>query len=112
MLYPLQFKHLILLLYLHCIAEGDFVIDTRYEPVSAVYAIGVSCELQKPLQIEIQYCVELTEESHCKKLIFAKAEHDGITPPYHLDPILGGSFSKGSDYGTILNALSFRCGLI
>ena len=83
------------------IAEGDFVIDSDYEPASAVYAIGVSCELQKPLQIEIQHCVELTEESHCKKLTFAKAKHDGITPPYHLDPIPGGSFSTGSDYGTI-----------
>ena len=83
------------------IAEGDFVIDYGYEPVSAVYAIGVSCELQNPLQIEIQHCVELTEESHCKKLTFAKAENDGIIPPYHLDPIPGGSFSTGSDYGTI-----------
>ena len=83
------------------IAEGDFVIDYGYEPVSAVYAIGVSCELQNPLQIEIQHCIELTEESHCKKVTFAKAEHDGIIPPYHLDPIPGGSFSTGSDYGTI-----------
>ena len=77
------------------IAEGDFVISADYEPVSAVYAIGVSCELQKPLQIDIQHCVE---ESHCA---FATAEHDDITPPYHFDPILGGSFSTGSVYGTI-----------
>ena len=52
-----------------------FMLPHDSTPVSAVYSISCSCddELQKPIKIGLQHCVELSEPSHCSQLSFAKA---------------------------------------
>ena len=88
------------------VIEGSFTFPSGTTPVSAIYAIGTSCELKKPITISVQHCVELTDPSHCDQLSFAKAEHVSCSPPYEFKEIDGGRFSVGSDYGS-LDCVSF-----
>ena len=83
------------------VIEGSFTFPPNTTPVSAIYAIGTSCELKKPIRISIQHCIELTDPSHCDQLSFAKAEHVSCLPPYEFKEIDGGHFSVGSDYGSL-----------
>ena len=83
------------------ILEGSFLFPQETTPVSAIYAVGVLCKLDRPVRIEIQHCVELTQPSHSHQLYFVKAEHDGYSPPYQFDTCYDGQFEVGSEYGTL-----------
>ena len=88
------------------VIEGSFTFPPDTTPVSAMYAIGTSCELKKPIRISIQHCVELTDPLHCDQLSFAKAKHVDCSPSYEFKAIDGGHFSVGLDYG-LLDCSSF-----
>ena len=88
------------------VIEGSFTFPFDTTPVSAMYAIGTSCKLKKPIKIGIQHCVELTDPSHCDQLSFAKAEHGNCSSPYEFKTINGGQFLACSQYG-FLDCASF-----
>ena len=88
------------------VIEGSFTFPPDTTPVSAMYAIGTSCKLKKPIKIGIQHCVELTDPSHCDQLSFAKAEHGNCSSPYEFKTINGGQFLACSQYG-FLDCASF-----
>lgn len=77
------------------IVEGNFLFPDGTVPVSAVYAIGVSCKLAQPIRIELQHC---DNPSDC---VFAKAEHVETSPPYVFNKLSGGIFTPGSEYGVV-----------
>ena len=64
--------------------EGKFVFPNNHTPVSAIYAIGTSCKLLKPIKIELQHCVDVTEENK-GRMKFVKAKHDDVNPPYEFE---------------------------
>ena len=78
---------------------GEFILPEDTELVSAVYAISVSKPLLKPVQLEIQHCVSIEKPAHSNYLSFATAPSD--RPPYHFQPVEGGIFSIGNQYGGI-----------
>ena len=78
---------------------GEFILPEDTELVSAVYAIFVSKPLLKPVQLEIQHCVSIEKPAHSNYLSFATAPSDH--PPYHFQPVKGGIFSIGNQYGSI-----------
>ena len=78
---------------------GEFILPEDTELVSAVYAISVSEPLLKPVQLEIQHCVSIEKSAHSNYLSFATAPSD--RPPYHFQPVEGGIFAIGNQYGNI-----------
>ena len=78
---------------------GEFILPEDTELVSAVYAIFVSKPLLKPVQLELQHCVSIEKPAHSNYLSFATAHSD--RPPYHFQPVEGGKFSIGNQYGSI-----------
>ena len=82
------------------IMEGRFVFPDYHTPVSAIYAIGTSCKLLKLIKIELQHCVDVTEENK-GRLSFAKAKHDDVNPPYEFETCGDGVFPAGSQYGSL-----------
>ena len=82
------------------VAAGYFVFPSGYKPVSCVYAIGVSCDLLKPVTIDMEHCVVVTENRSL--LSFASAEHDKLSPPYEFKKCTNtGRFVAGSSYGSV-----------
>ena len=81
------------------VVGGEFILPEDTELVSAVYAISVSKPLLKPVQLEIQHCVSIEKPAHSNYLSFATAHSD--RPPYHFQPVEGGIFSIGNQYGSI-----------
>ncbi len=83
------------------IAAGIFVFPFGYKPVSCVFAIGVSCPLIKPITIDMEHCVVVSNGGK-SLLSFASAEHDGCSPPYEFKKCNNNSrFVGGSCYGSI-----------
>ena len=78
---------------------GEFILPEDTELVGAVYAISVSKPLLKPVQLEIQHCVSIEKPAHSNYLSFAAAPSD--QPPYQFQPVKGGIFSIGNQYGSI-----------
>ena len=78
---------------------GEFILPEDTELVSAVYAISVSKPLLKPVQLEIQHCVSIEKPAHSNYLSFTTAPSDHS--PYHFQPVEGGIFAIGNQYGNI-----------
>ena len=78
---------------------GEFILPEDTELVSAVYAISVSKPLLKPVQLEIQHCVSIEKPAHSNYLSFATAPSDQL--PYHFQPVEGGIFPIGNQYGSV-----------
>ena len=60
----------------------------------------MSKPLLKPLDIELEHCVDLRTpgQTDCLKFVLAPLQSN---PPYQLEVVKGGVFSVGSRYGTI-----------
>ena len=84
------------------IMEGKCVFPDNHTPVSAIYAIGASCQLLKPIKIELQHCVDVTEGNK-GRLSFAEAKHGDVNPPYEFQTCACGDgvFPAGSQYGSL-----------
>lgn len=83
------------------IVAGQFDFPKGTELVSAVYAISTSKKLNKPVTVEIQHCVAITNVKQGQRLEFVRADCKQQVLPYHFKPIEGGRFSPRSSYGTI-----------
>ena len=79
---------------------GQFSIPEGYQMVSGVYAISISSTLLKPLELEIQHCVNLTREDQTRYLSFVVSErrHPG---QYNFELLNGGNFDHSTRYGKI-----------
>ena len=79
---------------------GEFILPEDTELVSAVYAISVSKQFLKPVQLEIQHCVSIKKPADSNYLSFATAPSDEASCEFQ--PVKGsGEFSIGSRYGSI-----------
>ena len=67
-----------------------------------MYAVSLSHPLLKPLQLEIQHCVDLTGQPDLAQYLkFAIAPVDTPSLPYQFSIVEGGEFSSNSGYGSI-----------
>ena len=82
------------------VLSGDFIFPDNSIPVSGVYAVGTSCKLMKPLTINLQHCVEISEED-TGTMSFTKAEHSRKSPPYVFEDCKGGVFIPGAQYASL-----------
>ena len=81
---------------------GEFKFPENTVLVSAVYAVTVSKPLLKPLRLELQHCVDLTDQPGLSKYLkFAIAPVNTPSLPYQFRIIEGGEFSSYSRYGSI-----------
>ena len=79
---------------------GEFILPEDTELVSAVYAISVSKQFLKPVQLEIQHCVSIENPAHSNYLSFATVPSDEASCEFQ--PVKGaGEFSVRSRYGSI-----------
>ena len=69
--------------------------------MSAAYAIAVSEELLKDVDVEIQHCVSLTSDQQAEHMKFAIAPINNSSPPYEFHTIDGGEFPPHQQYGKI-----------
>ena len=79
---------------------GQFCIPEGYEIVSGVYAISISSTLLKPLELEIQHCVNLTREEQTRYLSFVVSERND-PGDYNFELLDGGKFNCSTRYGKI-----------
>ena len=83
--------------------EGDYTL------VSALYDIKMPV-LPEPVTIEIEHCVDVSNQSIAKKSCFATATFDVSNKKFVLTPVANGSFSSGETYGSITQRKScFLC---
>ena len=83
--------------------EGDYAL------VSALYTIKMP-KLPEPVTIEIEHCVDVSDQSIAKKLYFATATFDVSKKMFVLTPVANGLFSPHEMYGSITQKEScFLC---
>ena len=81
---------------------GQFQFPPNAILVSAVYAVSLSKPLLKPLQLEIQHCIDLTGRPDLAQYLnFAIAPVSTPSLPYQFSIVEGGEFSSNSGYGSI-----------
>ena len=81
---------------------GQFQFPPNTVLVSAVYAVSLSKPLLKPLQLEIQHCIDLTGRPDLAQYLkFAIAPVSTPSLPYQFSIVEGGEFSYDSSYGCI-----------
>ena len=81
---------------------GQFQFPPNTVLVSAVYAVSLSKPLLKPLQLEIQHCIDLTGRPDLAQYLkFAIAPVSTPSLPYQFTLVEGGEFSYDSSYGCI-----------
>ena len=83
------------------ITAGEFEFPEGTQLASALYAISVSRKLDKPVQLEMQHCVVLKNEQHCRLLQFVRAKCNQPELPYNFSVLKGGIFDVYSHYGNI-----------
>ncbi len=83
------------------IASGKFSFPFGFKPVGGIYALAVSCNILKPITIEMEHCVGSAANEMCPQLTFARAQHDKVFPPYEFKPCKDGIFVTGSRYGSL-----------
>ena len=85
---------------------GDFEFPAGTHLISSVCYISVSptvLELDKPVTVQLVHCAHLTSESQSQYLSFVVAEVQAgkQSGPFKFELIPGGSFSAGSQTGSI-----------
>ena len=81
---------------------GQFQFPPNTVLVSAVYEVSLSKPLLKPLQLEIQHCVDLTGRPDLARYLkFAIAPINTPSLPYQFSIVEGGEFKPDSWYGSI-----------
>ena len=83
------------------ILSGPFNLPEGAVLVSAVYDILIDKSLKDPVTIDIQHCVDVLDESVIGKMSFAVAKADLTTKAFVVQCIPGGTFTRGSAYGSI-----------
>ncbi|CAI8020903.1 hypothetical protein GBAR_LOCUS12461 [Geodia barretti] len=78
------------------VVNGDYVLPSKYQNmplVSAMYKITASAKLPAPVTIRTDHCAALNKKDSLEFMV-ARGE-----PPYHFNPLPGGTFRKS--YGEI-----------
>ena len=83
--------------------SGRFISPESMTLVSAVYYIRMSSELLRPVTVEIEHCVILSDEDKTSGLKFGKADMNSYwaSPPYTFKTLSEGIFPVGKSWGTI-----------
>ena len=90
------------------IVGGNFKFPSGTSLVSAVYAVSVSKDLLRPVQLCIQHCVSLETQEHTNYLSFVTADLYQPELPYQFKLENGGQFYPGNPYGNILTKFSLK----
>ena len=81
---------------------GQFEYPKNAFPVSSVYAISISKPLLKPLRLEMQHCVNLSQQPDLSQYLkFATAPVSTSSLPYQFSLVEGGEFTSNNWYGAI-----------
>ena len=81
---------------------GQFQFPPNTVLVSAVYEVSLSKPLLKPLQLEMQHCVDLTGRPDLTRYLkFAIAPINTHSLPYQFSIVEGGEFKPDRWYGSI-----------
>ena len=80
---------------------GKFQFPEGTELVSAVYAVAFAKKLLEPVEMEIQHCVNLTNEEQGKYLSFVSTAKTHRHDPNKFEFVEGGVFSPGKRYARI-----------
>ena len=85
------------------IVGGNFQFPDDTELVSAVYAVAFAKKILQPVEMEIQHCVNLTNQEQKKRLSFVSTakQAKGWVLPYKFEFVEGGEFYSGKRYGSI-----------
>ena len=85
------------------IVGGKFQFPEATELVSAVYAVAFAKKILQPVEMEIQHCVNLTNQEQEKRLSFVSTakQAKGQVLPYKFEFVEGGEFYSGKRYGSI-----------
>ena len=81
--------------------SGRFISPESMTLVSAVYYIRMSSELLRPVTVEIEHCVILSDEDKTSGLKFGKADMNSYwaSPPYTFKTLSEGIFPVGNHGG-------------
>lgn len=82
--------------FVRVVLNGPFALPECSTLVSAIYDISINQELQIPVAIEIEHCVNVVNEQVASKMAFATAEEG----KYIFSKIKGGNFTQ-SCFGSI-----------
>ena len=80
---------------------GKFQFLKGTELVSAVYAVSCAKKLLKPVEMEIQHCVILTNEEQGKGLSFVSTPENCQDQSCNFEFVEGGMFYPGKRYASI-----------
>ena len=80
---------------------GKFQFPEGTELVSAVYAVSFAKKLLKAVEMEIQHCVNLTNEEQGKYLSFVSTAKTHRHHPNKFEFVEGGVFNPGKRYASI-----------
>ena len=80
---------------------GKFKFPEGTELVSAVYAVSFAKKLLKAVEMEIQHCVNLTNEEQGKYLSFVSTAKTHRHHPDKFEFVEGGVFNPGKRYASI-----------
>ena len=90
------------------IPTDDCVLPDESEIASTIFEITTSCDIVKPVSLEMQHCICLTSTNDVKMIFFAKAQ----SPLYHkFIKCEGGSFAIGSSCGLLECSTFSRIGI-
>ncbi len=92
--------------------SGQFELPADSQLVSAVFWLQSSVKLEKPVVIEMEHCVSLTDPSHCSQLSFVITQCHQKELPYSFRPLEGGVFSLNSSFGSISRTQFSGLGII
>ena len=84
------------------VQPSECVLPTDVILVSEVFEVTTSCDLQAPITINLQHCVQVSGEDEQNCLSFARAESGtGANSKYLFKECVGGTFTIGSEYGEV-----------
>ena len=80
--------------------SGRYKFPDYCQLVSAVFWFRCEpmCKFEKPITVEMEHCANLDSSSN---LCFVRAQCKDVTPPYTFSEIIGGSFDRDKQFGTI-----------
>ena len=83
------------------IFSGPFIFPEGYTLVSAVYDVVMPDGVQKPTIIELEHCINVSDESVASKMCFALAIINLEKKVFEFTQVYDGIFRPGEKFGSI-----------
>ena len=83
------------------IFSGPFIFPEGYTLVSAVYDVVMPDGVQKPTIIELEHCINVSDESVASKMCFALAIINLEKKVFEFTQVDDGIFHPGEKFGSI-----------